>query len=302
MKRFLVLCIVTVGIFWGNPKTVCGQIYVTSVHGTVGEYNLDGTTVNSSLITGLSNPEGIAAYGGHLFVANTANADWAGTIGEYNLDGTVVNASLVTGLRGPIGIAVTDEGIFEANYFYQTIGKYNFDGTTVNDTLIWAAGGGLRNLTISGTDLFVTHEFNSAVGKYTTSGATVNVSLISFPYGPEAVAVDGNDLYVSYWSSVNNGVIGEYDATTGAAINATLITGLYDPTDIVVYGGHLYVTDNVRGTVAEYNLDGTMVNATLLSGLDAPCGIVVVPEPSTLVMMLAAGLVGLATYMWRKRN
>jgi len=36
-----------------------GQIYVAnSGIGTIGEYNLDGTTINSSLVSGLNGPTG----------------------------------------------------------------------------------------------------------------------------------------------------------------------------------------------------------------------------------------------------
>jgi hypothetical protein len=77
--------------------TARGQIFVSVNNGfnglsAVGEYNLNGTPVNTSLITGLNVPSGIVVSGGNLFVANAGS----GTIGEYTTSGATVNASLLT--------------------------------------------------------------------------------------------------------------------------------------------------------------------------------------------------------------
>ena len=58
--------------------------------------------MNAALVTGLSNPLGIAVSGADLFVTN-AGTD---TIGEYTTAGATVNAALVTGLSAPEGIAI----------------------------------------------------------------------------------------------------------------------------------------------------------------------------------------------------
>lgn len=115
------------------PATVSGQIYVGRAS-TIGEYNSDGTPINTSLITGLSDPFGIVVSGGDIFVANLLT----GTIGEYNPDGTTVNASLVTGLHLPYCMAVSGGNIFVANYNGgpTTIGEYTTGGATVNASLV----------------------------------------------------------------------------------------------------------------------------------------------------------------------
>ena len=92
-----------VAVLWAMPGTVRGQIYETNDGpNTIGEYDATtGATVNSSLISGLNRPYGIAVSGGNLFVANYG----ANTIGEYNATtGATVNSSLVSGLNGPTGI------------------------------------------------------------------------------------------------------------------------------------------------------------------------------------------------------
>ena len=59
------------------------NLYVGDSSTTIGEFGLDGSTVNRSLIMGLHLPDGIAISGNDLFVANGAN----GTIGEYTTSG-----------------------------------------------------------------------------------------------------------------------------------------------------------------------------------------------------------------------
>jgi len=78
-----------------------------ATNNSIGEYTLsaDGLSVtssNSSFVTGLKGPHGLAVSGTNLFVANYGN----NTIGEFNATtGAVINASLVSGVTGPTSIA-----------------------------------------------------------------------------------------------------------------------------------------------------------------------------------------------------
>ena len=78
------------------------QIFVANgLADTVGEYTTAGAPVNPALISGLSNPFGIAISGSDLFVAN-----FNGTIGQYTTAGATLNPALISGLIGPYAIAV----------------------------------------------------------------------------------------------------------------------------------------------------------------------------------------------------
>jgi len=82
-------------IYVGNNGNYTGSFII-------GEYGLDGSTVNASLISlGGYTPSGLVISGGDIFAVNSLS-----TIGEYGLDGSTINASLISGLNGPIGIAV----------------------------------------------------------------------------------------------------------------------------------------------------------------------------------------------------
>jgi hypothetical protein len=140
--------------------------------------------VNASLISGLSDPLGVAISGANLFVANFNS----GTIGEYTTSGATVNTSLISGLTGPGGIAVSGSDLFVTNFLDGTVGEYTTSGATVNATLISGLTGP-EGIAVSGSDLFVVNSGAGTIGEYTTSGATVDATLISGLDTPVFIAV-----------------------------------------------------------------------------------------------------------------
>jgi DNA-binding beta-propeller fold protein YncE len=86
------------------------HLYVANAGaGTIGEYNLDGTPVNSALVTGLSDAAElghIAVLGNDLFVTDSVQ----GIVGEYDAaTGATINTALISGLPGSFAIAVVPE-------------------------------------------------------------------------------------------------------------------------------------------------------------------------------------------------
>jgi hypothetical protein len=260
------------------------NIYVASAgNNTIGEYGLDGRTVNASLITGLSYPAAIAISGGDLFVANAGN----GTIGEYTTAGATVNASLITGLGTPASIAISGGHLFVLNVRNGTIGEYTTDGATINASLITGLNAPTRKegpvyialdpvaIAISGNDLFVAR--GDTIFEYTAAGATVNTSLITGLAQLSSIAVSGNDLFVG---DVIRGIICKY-TTTGATIAAPLITGM-TPAGIAIWRNDLFVVDTENGFVYKFGRNttpGTTVTKFLIIGLNAPTAIAVAPVP-----------------------
>ena len=92
-----------------------GHLFVSSYgnsftsQNVIGEYNLDGSPVNATLITSTNYSQyfnGLTLDGnGHLLVADA----FYGAIREYNLNGTPVNTALVTGLTAPMSLVVVPE-------------------------------------------------------------------------------------------------------------------------------------------------------------------------------------------------
>jgi PEP-CTERM motif len=106
------------------------NLYVGPSSTGIGEYGLDGSTVNRSLIPLSSFPGGIAISGNSLFVVSS------NSIGEYTTSGATVNASLITGLDIPTGIAVWGNALYVVNEGNGTVGEYTTSGGTVNASLI----------------------------------------------------------------------------------------------------------------------------------------------------------------------
>jgi hypothetical protein len=79
-------------IYWTNPGPP----------NTIGQANLDGSSLNQNFIAGASGPFGVAVDSAHIYWANNAN----NTIGRANLDGSSPNQNFITGASFPNGVAV----------------------------------------------------------------------------------------------------------------------------------------------------------------------------------------------------
>ncbi len=213
------------------------MLYYTDIHdgspgsGTVGRAASDESTGNPSLITGLTNPLGIAVSGTMLYVVSTDAGGNDGKVGAYSIDGAVINASLITGLTRPSGIAISGTDLF-----------------------VSCSGSG------KGTGI---------VGKYTTSGAPVNASFITSANAPQGVlnmpygiAVSGTILFVTnlHNQTGNDARVEMYDKSTGACIGNAGV-GLNQPYGVAVSGSYVYWTDIGNGTIGKYGGDGTGLGA-----------------------------------------
>lgn len=294
LRIWVVLIVVLVAVLFSGGMQA--QIYVANNSaGTIGEYNLDGSTINASLVTGLTKPWGMVVSGSSLYVA----CSQISTVGLYDATtGAVSNASLISGLNNCRTLALSGADLYVGNYYSGTIGKYTASGATVNASLISGVYPG--GIAISGTTLYVANCYTGTIGKYdATTGAALNASLVSGLNWPWGIAVYGSSLFVA---NSNAGTIGEYDAATGAVVNASLISGLKGPQDIIISGSHLYVLNIGDGSIGEYNLDGSTVNASLLK-VSGAWGLAVVstPEPSTW-MLVGVGTIGLALARRRRSD
>jgi len=205
-----------------------GHLFViTRRHGPpddymIGEFTTSGQVVNSSLISGLSQPYGITLDGsGNMYVA-----DMYGTVGKYTTSGTIVNSSLITGLDS-LSWAIAND---RAGHLFvvssppegngpSSISEYTTSGTLLNPALISSAGP-TGPIALDGMGhIFVAYSGGS-IAEYSTSGETINASLITGLVDlTTGLACDGDGhLFV-----LNRlGVVGEY-STNGDPINPELI-------------------------------------------------------------------------------
>jgi len=256
---------------WSLP-TVFGQIYVTNAFAnTIGKYNLDGSMVTDSLVTGLDFPFDVAVDGDNIYVANLSS----GVVGKYGTDGTIVDASLISGFPGLTALTVADGYLYVVDAVLGTVGQYNLDGTEVNAGLVMGLGSTPEGIAISGTDLFVANPGNGTIGKYTTSGGIINRDFIIGVPDPRRVAVAGGVLFVSNYGA---GSITTYDAATGATLDPALITGLFGPVGIALSGDgtNLFVANRDGNTIGLFPASGGTGDPSFIDlGLSGPSGLAV---------------------------
>jgi hypothetical protein len=107
------------------------------------------------------------------------------------------------------------------------------------------------------------------VSEYDQRGGLINANFITGLNSPDALAVEGDMLFVLDGTLRT---VGKYDANTGAVINAGFITTLISPIGIAVTGNTLFVSDTSKdpsedGAVAEYDATtGEILNANILKG------------------------------------
>ena len=302
IRLLIITSLTACAMLLAMPETAHAQIYVVNVGNdaptfpdTVGEYNLDGSTVNSSVISGID------GLHGPYVMAVSGEISFLRTITPARLPNTPPGARWsmlrsISGLKQPWGIAVAGGSIFVANTGSDTVGKYNLDGSIVNTSLFSDGGGGgvtgAYDIVVSGGDIFLAN--GATISEYTTSGGLVNASLISGFRSQTGIAVSGSDIFV-----VNDNKVSEY-TTSGGLVNASLISGLSGALSIAVSGGDLYVENG--DDISEYTTSGALVNASLVSGLDTGLfGIEIAsaPEPSTPAL---AALGGLSLMLLRRRR
>lgn len=297
------LAMVVCGLLGAMGNAPAGTILVSDwSSNTVGEWSTTGALVNTSLVTGLNQPNGVASTGDYVFVANQQG----NTVGKYTSTGQLVDASFITGLSSPTQLLVSGTSLYVMNNGTSKIGKYDTTtGAAVNASFVTLTDSSPFSMAISGTSLFVVaestgHSENSFVVEYsTTDGAFLADVIPSLPgaaTGFYGLAASGQSLYVSFY--YNNGFISEY-STSGTLVNAKLIDGLIGPQNIVVTGSSLYVLEiGANNKIGEYTTSGQTVNASLVSGLSNARNftVVTVPEPSTglLLVLGAAGMLLMA--------
>jgi hypothetical protein len=305
------LHLIALALAWvcGSHGLARGQILVSdSLNNTIGQWTTSGSAVNSSWITGLSGPDGIAASGGYLYVANNTN----NTIAKYTMSGQLVDASFITaGMNEPTQILASGTDLYVMNTGNSTIGKYTTSGQTVNTAFITLTQSYPYSMALSGTSLFVvaksegSHSHsNSFVVQYdTANGGFVGDIIPELPGSPPGfygLAASATNLYVSFYYT--NGFVSEY-TTAGSLVNEKFIDNLTAPQNLFLSGSSLYVLEIGTNRIGEYTTSGGTVNAALVTGLSSPFNftVVPVPEPSTYAMALAGIACG-GFSMWRRRK
>jgi sugar lactone lactonase YvrE len=192
---------------------------------TIGRANLDGTGVNQSLVSGGSNPCGVAVDGAHIYWAD-ANG---GSIGRANLDGSGVNTDFIDGTNTPCGIAVDGAHVYWGSTGEETIGRANLDGSEATEGFITEAGAPC-GVAVDRVHVYWPDRVNETIGRANLDGTEVNESFIAGATSPCGLAVDGAHLY---WGNAGTGTIGRANLD-GTAVNQSFIGGAVMPCGVAV--------------------------------------------------------------------
>jgi hypothetical protein len=125
---------------------VSGSDLFVANSGGVGEYTTSGATVNTSLISNVSQPTGIVVIGSDLFTVNQS-----GGIREYTTSGALV-ASSFAGITGAEAIATDGSNLFvsySVGNAMVTTGEYATSGAVVNPSIFTVPVTGAFGMTVT---------------------------------------------------------------------------------------------------------------------------------------------------------
>jgi virginiamycin B lyase len=225
-------------VYWSDPA-----------HGRIGRAKLDGSVIEESFITGLTEPQGVAVIdegaAKYLFWTEPRNGKAGeGTIGRADLDGGGLDVNCLTGLKNPRELAL------DASHVYWTS-----PGTSAGDVL---SGNG-----------------NLGRADLACDQASVNAEFINEAGGGD-VAVDAAHIYLSHRGAVvfAVGFIRRFNIDgSGSGIEAGFpieLTGIKSPPHLALDGAHVYWTNPTTAILGRSNLDGGEVNGSLVTAAGRP--------------------------------
>jgi hypothetical protein len=283
-KFLLALC---AAVLSGNVR---GQLFVSNENsGSISEYSLSGTPINTSFISRLNQPRGLAIVGNNLFEVNDS-----GNIGEYSLSGTTVNNKYASGLSSPTVLAASGSTLFVATF---TPGVGNQIVKIASGTSSVFANLGLFS-DISGMavdsigDLFVSEGGYSQIEKISPDGTTITTFVAA---APGFILTDPDGL--AFDSSGNLDVVDGGPGQVKSFSSAGAYLGVLAQGNIIEGGdlafdslGQIYVSCG-NGNIEKYSATGTYLGLFANPGQGALNSIVIVPTPEpSAVTLLVLGL------------
>ncbi len=189
-----------------------GSLYVSIASNsgsTVGTYSATtGAPINTSFITGLSTPAGMALLGTVLYVSN----EGTGTIRTYDtLTGTLLNASFLSGFKRADYLTIAGTTLYVSDYTANTVQAFNALTGLALPTFTPITGLTTpEGVKVSGNTLYVAQSSSHEVSEYNaTTGALINAGFITGPsyFYPSGLAI--SDVpEPSTWALLGVGAVG----------------------------------------------------------------------------------------------
>jgi hypothetical protein len=287
--RLAALCFATLALALGLASAAQAFVYWGAPGASaIGRANLDGTGLNTSFVSGVSNPYGLAVDASHIYWADIGN----GNIGRANLDGSGANQTFVTGASGPSAVAVDSTYVYWANSTGHTIGRAPLadpNGLGKDQGFVTTGPSSQPGgLAVNATHIYWSDQSASTIGRTPLAdpnGLQKNTSLVTGVNSAAGVAVDATYLY---WV---HGIdrIGRANLD-GTLPNTSFISGLTRiPTGLAVDAAYVYWTntdssDANLGAIGRAALSGMSPNEIFISPGSRPDGVAVdagVPPPQS---------------------
>jgi YVTN family beta-propeller protein len=220
---------------------------------SVGE--LDTETHNTQTIKVESQPTGIAATDGSVWVANT----FSGTVSRINIgSGTVVQRIPVG--ASPAGIAADHDGVWVANTAGATVTRIDPSRGSVLATV--AVGQARSDMAIGKGAVWVANSADGTVSKIDLGGNSV---VGTFPVGrePLSVAVTSDAVWTA---NTLDGTVSRLDPSTGSVTSTLPVGGI--PDSVTAAGDDIWVADRHAGSITRIS-DGKLEAPTPLGSAPA---------------------------------
>jgi WD40 repeat protein len=288
-----------------------GTLYVSNTSGNdeMNTLSLPGEVAgNLPANTALGNDRAIR-FGpdGNLYVATHETS----TVEKYDFATATWStfATLPSGPFVPVGMTFAGDGFLYVSSFGAANGNdgtiEKFNGTTgAYDSTIVTGLNFPRGLESAGGNLYLAH---GTIQEYSTAGALLNGSW-GTPSATNsrglAIGPNGNLYAAVIVTGGADGTIEEFNIATGGAPITTYSNGTLNVALDVAFddAGFVYVTDVANNNVQRFTVAGGAYDGSFSYGVTSPDGIAfLVPEPSVAVMLLGAGLLGLAVRVRRRR-
>jgi hypothetical protein len=247
---------------WTINPGASGEALYWREEGYIGRANIDGSSPNPNLITGIdpqTRGSGLAVDNSYIYWGGDAG------VGRANLDGSGVDVMFIPGVV-PRDVAVDSSHIYWSNGTSfdpaPSIERANLDGSGATTLIPGPATGALA---VDGAHIYWSQPPGDAIGRANIDGSNPDPTFIT---GIDASGVSGLavDAAHVYWSNEQTGSIGRANLD-GSGVDQSFITGLalityFTGPGVAVDAHHIYWGGR---SIGRANVDGSDVNQSFIS-------------------------------------
>lgn len=271
----LVAAFAVLGCLWLAAQA-SAHVYWGSLNlNKVGRANPDGSEVEANLITGASEPWGVATDAKHLYWAN----ETGNTIGRSNLDGSDVEPNFIPA-AGPVGLAVAEGHVYWIESGPRSIGRAKLDGSDVEAEFIPHVEA-FAGLAADSEFIYWGDTSDSgSIGRARLNGSEVDETFVDPPETivPYGVAVDSGHVY---WANSMNNSIGRADLS-GGDIEEEFVPNAH-PAGVAVDANYIYWGKaQPPEAIGRADIDGGNIQSNFIPGAEEAFGLATDVAPATL--------------------